>query len=94
MAEIFNIYKEVADSMGGEVSEKEVRDIFINYIKTINKEIKKNPEREIYFPKFGKWVIGENKIKKRLRIFFKLRQVEKTKKMIKILRTIKKSRGK
>jgi hypothetical protein len=83
-----NIFEEVAHNLGN-ISAEEVQKIYQDYVKTVSKEMSASPAREIYFPKFGKFSPSVLKIKKRLKIFFKLREVEKTKKMINTLRILK-----
>jgi hypothetical protein len=83
-----NIFEEVAHNLGN-ISAAEVQKIYQDYVRTVSKEMSASPAREIYFPKFGKFSPSVLKIKKRLKIFFKLREVEKTKKMINTLRILK-----
>jgi len=83
-----NIFEEVAHNLGN-ISAEEVQKIYQDYVRTVSKEMSVSPAREIYFPKFGKFSPSVLKIKKRLKIFFKLREVEKTKKMINTLRILK-----
>lgn len=83
-----NIFEEVAHNLGN-ISAEEVQKIYQDYVRTVSKEMSASPAREIYFPKFGKFSPSILKIKKRLKIFFKLREVEKTKKMINTLRILK-----
>jgi hypothetical protein len=83
-----NIFEEVAHNLGN-ISAEEVQKIYQDYVRTVSKEMSASPAREIYFPKFGKFSPSVLKIKKRLKIFFKLREVEKTKKMINTLRILK-----
>jgi hypothetical protein len=87
------IFEEVSNNLG-DVSPEMVEIIYKDYIKTISKEMSRSPDREIYLPKFGKICPSILKIKRRLRLFFKLRHVEKTKKMINTLRSLKNNKRK
>lgn len=87
------IFEEVANNLG-DVTPEMVEIIYKDYVKTITKEMSVSPDREIYLPKFGKICPSVLKIKRRLRLFFKLRHVEKTKRMINTLRSLKNNKRK
>ena len=87
------IFEEVANNLG-DVTPEMVEIIYKDYVKTITKEMSVSPDREIYLPKFGKICPSILKIKRRLRLFFKLREVEKTKRMINTLRSLKNNKRK
>jgi nucleoid DNA-binding protein len=80
------IFKKVSDEIG--ISEKEVEKIYRIYLNEIRKESKKNPERELYFEKFGKFTPSIGKIKARLREAFNKRDEVKVKRHILTLRNL------
>jgi hypothetical protein len=81
-----SIYKEVAERLN--VDKKLVEDIYRDYVTHLRKEMVARPEREMYLEKFGKFVPNVLKLKKKLRIAFKLRQKEKVKKIINTLKQL------
>lgn len=90
---VSNLFEEVADNLK-DVSPEMVEIIYKDYVKTISKEMSKSPDREIYLPKFGKICPSVLKLKQRLRVFFRLRKVEKAKKMINTIRSLKNNKRK
>lgn len=88
-----SIFDEVSNNLG-DVSPETVEIIYKDYVKMLSKEMSKSPDREMYLPKFGKICPSIIKIKKRLRLFFKLREVEKTKKMINTIRSLRNNKNK
>ena len=78
------IYKKVSEELG--ITEKEVEKIYRIYLNEIRKEAKKNPEREIYFEKFGKFMPSLGKIKARLKEAFNKRDEVKVTRHILTLR--------
>jgi hypothetical protein len=88
-----SIFEEVSSNLG-DVSPEMVEIIYKDYVKTLSKEMSKSPDREMYLPKFGKIAPSIIKIKKRLRMFFKLRHVEKTQKMINTIRSLRNNKNK
>jgi nucleoid DNA-binding protein len=80
------IYRKVSEQLG--ITEKEVEKIYRIYLNEIRKETKKNPEREIYFEKFGKFIPSLGKIKARLREAFNKRDEVKVKRHILTLRNL------
>lgn len=80
------IFRKVSEELG--ISEQEVEKIYRIYLNEIRKETKKNPEREIYFEKFGKLVPSLGKIKARLKEAFNKRDEVKVKRHILTLRNL------
>jgi len=80
------LYKKVSEELG--ITEKEVEKIFRIYVNEIRKESKINPEREIYFEKFGKFMPSIGKIRARLREAFNKRDVVKAKRHILTLKQL------
>ena len=80
------LYKKVSEEMG--ISEKEVEKIYRIFLNEVRAESKRNPEREIYLEKFGKFVPSIGKIRARLREAFYRRDEEKVKRHILTLKNL------
>lgn len=80
------IYKEVADRLN--IDKKEVELIYKDYIQHVRAEMLRNPTREIYFEQFGKLTPNIHKLKRKLKVAFKLRDAVRVKKFINIIRQL------